>query len=86
MGSLCSLGASVYYNTRFDIRFPQAAATFTFSPTLCIEKGFTWTFYFLAKMRGRNVKFLSHQILAVLADSIADSKARGCIFLQEMST
>ena len=69
MGSLCSLGASVYYNTRFDIRFPQAAATFTFSPHFALKKflcgHFIWGGKCVAEM-----KFVGHlyQILAVLAD------------------
>ena len=49
-----------------------------FPPTLCIEKGFTWTFYFLGKYVAE-IKFVSHPILAVLAGPIADFKVRGCI-------
>ena len=79
MGSLCSLGASLYYNTSFDIRFPQTAATFTFSPPLCIEKVLRGHFISGGKCVAE-MKFISHPILAVLAGHIADSKARGCIF------
>ena len=79
MGSLCSLGASVYYNTRFDIRFPQAAATFTFPPAFSIEKIFMWTFYFGDKCVAE-MKFVRHPNLIVLAGPIDDSKTRGCIF------
>ena len=74
MGSLCSLGASLYYNTRFDIRFPQAAATFTFSPHTLHWKGFYVDILFGGKMRSRNEVRKSS-----LSHFGTDSKARGCI-------